>query len=290
MGVVQQFNALFWSWSEMLRALRRRVALGPFWVYAGAQVAALLMLLGFTVRPFSLFVPSLLKWSFGTEALHYPNNLIAMRAAMGQLDIVLSVVLGALVTASAVHIFSAFYGGERESFVAGWREGAARYAPALAVAIVVSLIAQLVVRVPMTVWGGLADTSPLKYRLLRVVLIGAVLVVQALFVYAIPAVVIDTKRVGSALGSSMAIALRSPITTGLIIGVPAALELLPAWIMRNSAVIVYRFSPEFLTFGMFLWIAVIFLMNYATIGAATRFYLHATQMDEPVNGREEEER
>ncbi len=54
MGVVQQFNALIWSWAEMFRALRRRAALAPFLIYAGVQTLILLMFLGFTAPPFAL--------------------------------------------------------------------------------------------------------------------------------------------------------------------------------------------------------------------------------------------
>ncbi|MEA3409128.1 MAG: hypothetical protein U9Q95_02160, partial [Candidatus Eisenbacteria bacterium] len=72
------------------------------------------------------------------------------------------------------------------------------------------------------------------------------------------------------------LAFRNPVTTLLLVAVPAALELFPAWLMKNSSVIIYRFSPELLAVGMLIWIVVILFINYATVGAATRFYLHAT--------------
>ena len=274
--MVQQFNALIWSWAEMFRALRRRAALAPFLIYAGVQTLILLMLLGFTAPPFRFFVPALMRWRFGDAALHYPNNLMVLRGALGQADIILSVFLGALVTAAAVYLFASFYSGEKERSSTGLAAGASRYVPALMVALVVALLSQAAVRVPMSVWGGLADANPLRFRMLRVVLIGVVLVVQAVFVYGIAAVVVDNKRVGEALAATVALAFRNPVTTLLLVAVPAALELFPAWLMRNSTVIIYRFSPELLAVGMLIWIVVILFINYATVGAATRFYLHAT--------------
>ena len=276
MGVVQQFNALIWSWAEMFRALRRRVALAPFLIYAGVQTVILLMLLGFTAPPLRFFVPALLRWRFGDQALHYPNNLMVLRGALGQTDIILSVFLGALVTAAAVHLFASFYGGRKERLSAGMAVGASKYVPALVMALVVAVLSQVAVRVPMSIWGGLADTSPLRFRMLRVILIGVVLAVQAVFVYGIAAVVVDNKRVGAALAGTAALAFRNPVTTLLLVAVPAAFELLPAWLMRNSSVIIYKFSPELLAVGMLIWIVIILLINYATVGAATRFYLHAT--------------
>jgi hypothetical protein len=288
MGVVQQFNALVWSWAEMFRALRRRAALGPFLIYAGIQTAVLLMLLGFTLPPLRLFVPALMRWRFGEQALHYPNNLLALRSALGQADLVLSVFLGALVTASAVHLFTSFYIKQKARLSEGLAVGRSKYVPSLAVALIVAVLSQLVVRVPMSVWGGLADSSPMRFRMLRLLLIGVVIAVQAIFLYGIAAVVVDDKRIGAALSSTVALAFRQPVTTLLLVAVPAALELLPAWLMRNSPLIIYRFSPEFLVVGMFLWIVVILFINYVTVGAATRFYLHATANEgpssEPVEG------
>lgn len=281
MGVVQQFNALIWSWAEMFRALRRRTALAPFLIYAGVQTVVLLMLLGFTIPPLRLFVPALLRWRFGEQALHYPNNLLALRGALGQADLVLSVFLGALVTAAAVHLFASFYIKQRALLSAGLAVGRSKYVPALAVTLIVAVLSQIVVRLPMSIWGGLADSSPMRFRLLRLLLIGVVLAVQAIFLYGIAAVVVNGKRLGAALGSTVALASRNPVTTLLLVAVPAALELLPAWLMRNSSVIIYRFSPEFLVVGMFLWIVVILFINYATVGAATRFYLHATANEGP---------
>jgi hypothetical protein len=282
MGVLQQFNALIWSWAEMLRALRRRVALVPFGIYAAVQSAVLLVFIGFTVRPLSWFVPGLMSAWLGPRAVHYPNNLIMLRAVMGRTDIVLSVVLGGLVAGAAAYLFSAFYSGSRERFPAGWRAAVRRYVPILAVALLVTVVAQAIVRIPMSMWGHFADVRPLRFRLLRMVLTGTVILVQALFVYVIPAIVIDAKRWGAAVAGSMALAVRTPITTLFVVGVPAAVELLPAWLMRNSNVIVYRFAPELLILGMFLWIVTIAVINYATVGSATRFYLHATQIDEPA--------
>lgn len=284
MGVVQQINSLVWSWAEMLRAFRNRVALVPFLIYAAAQTALLLMVVGFTAPPFNLFVPGLLRWRLGEQALHYPNNLLALRSVLGDADILFSIFLGALVTAAAAHLFSSFYSGSAERFSVGWRAGAARYTRLIAVALVVAAISVAVVRIPMTFWGDLADTRPLRFRLLRMMLVGAVLVIQTLFVYALPSIVIDGKRVLASLRGSVALALRNPITTFLIVAVPASLELLPAWLMRNSAVIVYRFSPEFLAVAMLIWIAALFFIGYATVGAATRFYLHATADESPVTG------
>ena len=290
MGVVRQFNALIWSWAEMLRALRRRAALVPFLIYAGVQTLLLLMLLGFTVPPFRFFVPALLRWRFGDQALHYPNNFMVMRGALGQADIILSVFLGALVTAAAVYLFASFFSGRKERPSEGLAVGVSKYVPALVIALVVAVLSQVAVRVPMSIWGGLADVSPMRFRMLRVALIGVVLVVQGIFVYGIAGVVIDNKSIGGALAGTVALAVRNPVTTLLLVAVPAAFELLPAWIMRNSSVIIYRFSPEFLAAGMLLWIVVILLINYATVGAATRFYLHATADEGPSGEPGEEQR
>jgi hypothetical protein len=69
--------------------------------------------------------------------------------------------------------------------------------------------------------------------------------------------------------------------------VPAALELLPALLVRNSSVIAYRFAPEGLAVVLGLWVVVIFFVTYLMVGAATRFYLYATQDDAEAGGAAE---
>ncbi len=95
MDLVQQFNALIWSWSETLSALRRRVALAPLLIYAAAQLAVLAILAFFAYPPFASTVAPLIRWRLGEAALHYPTCFLALRSSFGQADVVLSVLLGA---------------------------------------------------------------------------------------------------------------------------------------------------------------------------------------------------
>ena len=74
-----------------------------------------------------------------------------------------------------------------------------------------------------------------------------------------------------------ALAFRAPLTTFFLVGVPAALELLPLWLSGKTATIAQRLAPEFILLVMAVWIAVILVAGFATTGATTRFFLHATQ-------------
>lgn len=282
MDIVQQFNALIWSWAETLRALRRHVGVRPLLIYAAVQLVVLVMLALFAYPPFVSFVMPLIRWRLGEAAMHYPGSFLALRAIFGQVDMVLTVVLGGFVTGAAVWLFSVYYGGGEDPPATGFRVAAKRYVPLLVIALVGLAIAQIVTRVPMTLWGYLADERPMRFRLLRMMTIGAVMVVQALLVYAIPYVILGGRRVWSALGASLSLATRNPITTFLIVAVPAALELIPAWLSRNSSVIMYRFAPESMVMILAVWIVAIFFVTYLMVGAATRFYIYATQDDAEV--------
>jgi hypothetical protein len=287
MDIVQQFNALIWSWAETLRALRRRVGVHPLLVYAAVQLVVLVMLALFAYPPFVSFVMPLIRWRLGEGALHYPTSFLALRAIFGQADMVLTVLLGGFVTGAAVWLFSVYYGGGEDPRTTGFRVAAKRYIPLLVIALVGLAIAQIVTRVPMGFWGHLADERPMRFRILRMMTIAVVMGVQALLVYAIPYVILGGRRVWSALGSSVSLAVRNPVTTYLIVAVPAALELLPALLVRNSSVIAYRFAPEGLAVVLGLWVVVIFFVTYLMVGAATRFYLYATQDDAEAGGAAE---
>jgi len=277
MDLVQQFNALIWSWSETLSALRRRVGLQPLLIYAAAQLAALAILAFFAYPPFASTVAPLIRWRLGEAALHYPTCFLALRASFGQADVVLSVLLGGVASAAAVWLFSSYYTGGDGRVRDGWREAFGRYAPVLLAAVVAMVLVQLVSRVPTTFWGHWADERPMRFRLVRMAAIAVVLAVQGLFVYAIPYIMLGGRRVGGAIGGSIALAFKNPVTTYLIVAVPTVLELLPAWLTRNGATIATRFAPEGLAVVLVVWVIVILYTSYFTLGAATRFFLYATQ-------------
>ncbi len=283
MDLVQQFNALIWSWSETLSALRRRVALAPLLVYAGAQLVVLAALAFFAYPPFASTVAPLIRWRLGEAALHYPTCFLALRASFGQADVVLSVLLGAAATAAAVWLFASYYTGGDAKAGEGWREAFRRYVPVVIAVIVTTVLAQLVSRAPTAFWGHYADARPMRFRLLRMAAIAAVLAIQGLFIYVIPYIMLARRRIGGALGGSMALALRNPVTTYLIVAVPTVLELLPAWLARNGTTIAYRFAPEGLTLVLVVWVIVILYATFFTLGAATRFFLYATQNEGSVS-------
>lgn len=277
MRFIEQVNALLWGWLEMLRALRRRAALAPLLVYAGAQTAVLLAIVFFAYPPFSAVVAPALKWRFGAQALRYPNNLFALRGALGQADLPLSVLLGPLTLGAAAVVFASFYAGRRERLGTAFRWAGTSYLPLLCVTALTTVLAQGAARLPLSLWGHLADDSPNRFRLVRFATVAVVLAIQALLVYAIPGIAAGRERLGSALAGSVRLSLRQPVATYLIVAVPAALELLPAWLARKSDVIAMRLSPEFLAVVMLIWIAVILLANYAVVGAATRLFVHSTE-------------
>jgi len=279
MMIVEQFNALFWSWGQMLKALRSRTALLPFTIYAAAQVGVLFMLAGFAYPPLSYFVAPALRWRFGERVLHYPDSFLALRGEFGQVDMILSVLLGALVIGTAVMIFAAFYERRRVGFVGAWRAAASRYLRLVAVSAVVMVLAQLLSAIPMPFWSDLAENAPNMLRLLRAASLFLVLAVQTLFVFAIPYIVLRDRGIVSAVAGSFGLALRNPVTAFLIVAVPTALELVPVAISQKSQTIASRMAPEFLIVVMLLWIAIIFFVNYVTIGAVTRLFLHVTQDD-----------
>jgi hypothetical protein len=286
MRLLVQFNALIWSWSETGRAVRRGTALSPFILYAVVQAAVVFAVAAFAYPPFSAFVAPALRWRFGEAALHYPNNLFLLRPSLGQADTVLWVFLGAVLSAAAVRLFAARFAGGREGLGAAWSAGLRRYFPLVVVAAIVTGATHLVSRLPFTFWQDLAESSPSRFRLIRAASVAVVIALEALFVYVPPFLVLSGRRLGPALAGSFSLALRAPVVTYLLVGVPAALELLPLWLSRQSSAIAYRLSPELLIFVMAVWIVVILVAAYITIGGTTRFFLHATQDEAEPEGTE----
>jgi hypothetical protein len=283
--VGEQFNALIWGWAETFRALGRRVGLGPFLVYAAVQTLVVVAIGWFAAPGFRWAMVPLLGWRFGDAALHYPTNFLALRSGLAQADIVLSIVLGALVSGAAVHMLASFWSGSESEAGEGWREAGRRYLPLLVVAAVTLLVSQFLTRFPMAQWGYLADARPLRFRMLRMAVVAAVMAAQALLVYAPASVMLRGDGPFRAVGRSVRLALRAPITTYLIVAVPTAVELAPAWLSRQSALIAERFSPELLVAVMVVWIIALMFIGYVTLGSSTRLLLHMSRDERDDEGR-----
>ncbi|MBD3347906.1 MAG: hypothetical protein GF400_01770 [Candidatus Eisenbacteria bacterium] len=284
MRLLRQLNAFIWSFAETFRSLRRGVAVAPFAVYAAVQLLLTAGVVWFAYPPMSSTIAPALRWRLGEAALHYPANLFALRPALAQADSVLMIFLGAVLTAAAVHMFASFYSGGRDGFAAGWRAAVGRYVPLALVAAVLMLVTHLVARAPFTFTPGLAERSPALFRILRLGGLLLVVVIQSLFVYTAPYLVLRGRSLISAVTGSFRLAAVMPLTTLLIVGIPAAFELLPLWLTRQSRTIATRMAPEFLIWIMVLWIAVIFFAGYFTTGASTRMFLHATQEEMEEGG------
>ena len=286
MRVGEQFNALIWGWAEAFRALGRRVGLAPFLLYAAVQTLVVISIGWFAAPGLREVMIPLMRWRFGDLALHYPTNFLALRGGLAQADLVLAVLLGALVTGAAVHLLASFWSGRPAPSSEGWREGARRYFPLLIVALATVVASQLLTRLPMAQWGYLADARPMRFRLLRMAVVAAVLAAQALFVYAPACVVLLRDGPLRALGRSVRLALRAPITTYLIVAVPTAVELAPAWLSRQSPLIVERFSPEMLVGVMVIWIIALLFIGYVILASSTRLLLYMTRDERGDDGRE----
>ena len=287
MGIVEQVNAVIWSWSETMKALSKRAALLPFLVYAAAQVGLLLLVVGFAYPPISYLMLPLLKWRFGEAVVHYPTNFVALRSALGEGDPILAIFLGAVTMAAAVLLFAAFYERRERSFVKAWKAAASRYWSLVVIAFLIVVLGQVVTRTAFSIFGVLADENAMMFRAVRMVTVALVLLVQAIFAYAVPYVILRGRTLGSALVGGVALTARSPVTTFLIVAVPAALELLPVWLWKQSSVIARTFSPEILAVVMLIWIALLVLAGYITIGSVTRMFLHLTQDEHGVGTQAE---
>ncbi len=277
MGLIEQINALIWSWVETFTAFGRRVALLPLVIYTAAQAAILAAIAGFAYPVVSWFMVPLMRWRFGESVLHYPNNFLVLRAGLGEIDPFLAVFLGAVTTATAVVLFGTFYQRRRVGFGEAWRTASSRYWSLVLAAVIAVGLAQIVTRTSYAFFGYLADESPGTFRLVRGSTILVVLVVQALLIYTTPYIVLAGKSVRAAIGGSLGLFGRTPITTFMLVAVPAALEILPLWFWRQSASIAHTFSPELVPLLMVVWIAVLFFAVYAALGGVTRLFLHLTQ-------------
>jgi hypothetical protein len=147
------------------------------------------------------------------------------------MDLLLEPLLSAWVAARVIFLER----GESRGLGGAFTEGAACYLPVLAVTFTSAVLSRIAARGLAFLFapGHAAPWVPSALGLPLLILLSFLLVtvIQAAFVYAVPAVVGDERTVAGAIGTSIGLALRRPFFTFLLVAVPA----LPFFLCSTAA-------------------------------------------------------
>jgi len=212
----------------------------------------------------------------GGEALsHYPDRLIVMPIMLGRLDIPLEVLVLSFAQGITVVLVALAARRERVSFAAA--AARTRYVHLAVAAAVVSAAMFVVFRYPLSLLDRLAGV-PRAWELALGVSAG--IVVQALFIYAVPFIVLDGRSSIDALRRSVAFAARHPVESLALVALPFALTVPTLLLTLNPQAVAFQLSPEFLVQVQIAGEFVEFATGYLLVGGLTLYLLDARSREE----------
>lgn len=212
------------------------------------------------------------------EALsHYPDRLIVMPIMLGRLDIPLEILVLSFAQGITVVLVALAASRAPLSVVGGAARTRTRYVHLAVAAAVVSAAMFVVFRYPLSLLDRLAGV-PRAWELALGVSAG--IVVQALFIYAVPFIVLDGRSSIDALRRSVAFAARHPVESLALVALPFALTVPTLLLTLNPQAVAFQLSPEFLVQVQIAGELVEFATGYLLVGGLTLYLLDARSREE----------
>lgn len=261
---------------ETVREIEKNPAIFlPFLIFAISEFLCLLLLYLAPRMPFSLFFGPLIKTFWGEGFLHYPTNFVLLPKLASDMRMLLSVFLGSLLTGIAVSMV----------YKKPFKEPFKKYVLLFLVVCMVTGVYLLLIKLWTFGLVKYFGAGHLKLLFVNsalwmgpVTLIASVIsgiLVQGLFIYAIPSIILGEEKFFKILGKSFGFFKRNFIYTFCLVGLPMLIYIPIIILNYNTAFLVYRLFPE-----LVFWIALLGIIfssliidPLVTVSTAV-FYLH----------------
>ncbi len=238
----------------------------PLLLYFAVRIAVIFLYLSSINEPLNSFWALFVGGYSGEDVSHYPAHLILMPTILSRLDIALDIFVSVLFQGATIVLVAAAFRKRKTSLGAGFTGAARGYLHMVAVMLVVSIALFLCTNAPRVLSTALRGAAHYGAYAL-VLLVG--LCVQALFLYAIPFILLEGRTAPGAITASVRTATRSAVRTFLIVAVPFIFTIPTLLLELKAEMIAYRISPDFLLINQIAGEIVHLIATYAIIGGAT---------------------
>lgn len=184
----------------------------------------------------------------GARFLHYPLNfeLLPTLFYYGQIFVMFTV--GAIMYGMAMGMVSQAHSENEEVKIFGnFNRAARRYFALLGIWLITFILSLAILKLPAVIVKKLMPPTPSAMLLLQILsYMGVVLifVVEALFIYAYPAIIIERKGIFRAIGRSFNVIKHVFLTTILLIFIPRFLEFLYVLVRQKQQGLMNLYGPE----------------------------------------------
>lgn len=231
MGIKDNLSLCRSVWSVTFKTLAKYPSLLiPFFVNAVFQGLVLTVLFYYPRSPFAaIFIPPV-KAFFGARFLHYPYNFLLLPKLFYYGQILTMLTLGIVMFGMAMGMASQVHTeGTRPRIGGNINRSLRRYFPLVGVWFLTFVISLIILRGPAFLIMKFMQPTTFARVLLQAVSYGgilAVFLVEALFIYAYPAIVIERLGFLKGIGRSFSISKGVFLTTAVLVIVPRILDVI----------------------------------------------------------------
>lgn len=277
-SLARSISSAFQAFHASLTLLIAPVVAAPYLIYFLFQM---LLLAGYfagnsgpLARLWALPIDGISPETLG----HYPAHLLLLQPILGRIEMVLEIFLKSIFHGATVYLVARAMRRGKLSLSRAFSTAGRRYPHLLGVSIISSAAIYAVIFLGSWLSSGIV--GPARYAALGGG-IAAALIIQSLFVYAIPYIMIDGFSTAAALTSGISLSLRTFTKTLLIVAVPFLLTI-PIFLLDMKAeMIALRLSPDFMIHNHIASRVMELISTYLITASSTIIFL-ARKIDRPA--------
>ncbi len=278
MSALEKLNFFLSTYGRLFLALFNVRLWPPFLLYV---LVGLLAVWGinsmFSPLLASWLIP-LLIWCTNVGITHYPQHLAYMPTAFQWINLATSLFIESLLTGAATLMFLAYYRGEKPSFGVAVKSAWKEYGKIFLIWLVTEVAVILLFRLIPGLFREYVAGSPRReYALsLGLALLSSLLI--ALFIYAIPYLMIRKRKLGSCFSGTFNLFFRNFFMTYFFVAIPqfiiTVLLILP---LQSTDTLVRKFNPGLILILMVALVFVSAVSSFFTTGSIVRYFLEVSE-------------
>ncbi len=226
----------------------------PFLTLAILEFLVLILLYSAPREPLRALLGPPIKTFWGEKFLHYPLNFILLPKLVSRSFMVLSIVFGSLLSGMAVSIILDIYNKKRVQIFNAFKVAIKRYLSLFGILLIINLgyyfigkfISVTLIKYFYTGHSKLLFMGPKIW--LGIIFIAVnffmAILIQAIFVYSIPAIIIDNKGFHKSIGKSIVLFFKFFIPTVLLVLLPMLLYIPIIVLSSNYIFLMDKLFPE----------------------------------------------
>ncbi len=260
------------AWKDTLRILSQsRNILLPFIIVGLVDIILLFIIYLAPQPPLSVILGPPIRVFWGERFLHYPLNLFLIPRLFDVAHTISTALTGVLMTGAAVRMLEDVHGGLRPDLGRGLTKSLRVYLNIFVIWLVMFGLVSAVFKLLPVIFKP-------KQGMASFLVLGAgfpiSILIQTIFIYAIPAVVIEEKKIWPAIKRSASFCFGAFLPTLILVGLPT-ITYLPILILKGKlSLMASKILPEAILFFVGLGIIISVIMDCLVTSSTAVFFLN----------------